>query len=182
MTTTTPDVQPGTALRAADAIAQARLDDHVADLRREADRFRKNAERRLVNRAAAIAEASGRYSTADVLSWVRRAVEMGAAIPNLGPETVEDVFRLTRVPNAALRDRFLRLQGLGEMNSNALAERAKFRRPDGMPDAALVERLLGLVVTEGGEGRNASLRLFVTYDQAVALAKGLDLDPHLAGV
>lgn len=224
--------------------AQAAIDARVRELKLAAGhrkaRFTQiedEAERAaaiLANRCAVIAEAAGvdqygdpLYVTADVVSWINHALNLGCVLPKLGPELVESIARKELVPNARLREAALKLgimdapeavKAPADVDDELAAldpELTYDEAPEGQHsddtdritaaevgfrigetreqhgrrtgDHTRVLRMLGIVAQtsrinpETGE-RELSCRLFVTYDQAIALADALGLDYHDLGI
>lgn len=191
MSTTTTSA---TALTSADVDAQAERDKVGKAIRLHADRKRADHGEVMLARAEAVVMATsyteldwqdrpvvvteGLYSTADVLGWIKRALEMGAAVPRIGGDTVERVYRGELVPNAIFREEVER-RGVG---MKALADRIGMERADGCHVTRDLARQLGMETTLASRGYQDTLRVFVTYDQALALAKALDLEPYECGV
>lgn len=128
------------------------------------------------------------YTTADVIGWFARAIEMGAATPRVKAREVDDIFRGVRVPNARLRDAYEdRVQHEDAEGLLADLARSIGAEKDGKADSTYALRLLGIEMNSGqkrddGSRGTGSLRLFITYDQAVAFADVLGLTYHDIGV
>lgn len=141
------------------------------------------------------------YMPAEVESWYERAVDMGACRPQLGKAIVSDLLRHRKVPNARFRERIMERLGKGEsMHSIGftfwqhlcalegemgvdLGSRSLVRK-DGDEvncDTSRFSRLLGIVTKPEGD-RLPSVRLYISYEHAVALARALDMSPLEAGV
>jgi hypothetical protein len=146
------------------------------------------------------------YNAADVALWCDRAVEMGAARPRLDQALLLDLVHVRKVPNypfrAALERRLKLPSGLLESES-ALRSRVALdthralkqieeKRGGSFGSASLVHkgngqsrilnRWLGVETSPAPSGTMPTLRLFVTYEQAEALARALDLTPQQAGI
>jgi hypothetical protein len=178
---------------------QAALDAEVAELRAEVEaigfRPRKADEPEERAKLPLLAEVFARampsdprtreplFTAADVLGWVERAIEHDCTIPRLRAEEVEDVFRLRRIPNALLREEYLRQQeeheddGLPTLIAHKIGAVS-----NGKPDVTYVKRILGVEPQPGSKGYAPTFRFFVPYEQAVAIADALDLDYHELGV
>lgn len=173
---------------------QAERDRVGAALREYADRKRPNHEALIKARAEAVVMAlgyaelhyngelvlvsEGVYSYEDVLGWLARAIEAGAAMPQLGGRTIDALFRAELVPNAVFRETLERRIAAGTASMKGLAADVPF--VDG--DDRNLERALGMETSPGTKGYPPTLRLFVSYDQAVELMTALKLDPHDCGV
>jgi hypothetical protein len=125
------------------------------------------------------------FTAADVVDWLDRAEAMGATRPVIGAETIGHLFTRTLVPNAQLRARYEELHELGLATASGLARqlghfKTKDKSDDG--DASRVERMLGALPSSPDKHGNRSLRLFVDYGQATALATALGMDPHSLGI
>lgn len=152
----------------------------------------------LVRRCYLMAEACGQhpltgrpyYRPADFLAEVERAVtEYGCAVPKIGPATVMKLARHELVPNMRIRARFEHLAEEEGLTSSTLAVAIGESRPAKLADGEMVERgdstrverMLGLTHLSA-HGGVKWLRLFVTYEQAIALADALGIDYHDLGV
>jgi hypothetical protein len=189
-----------------DDAAQAALDAEADALFRRADnlsvRIKRDggtAEEKLLGLCELLSEALGEdhtgeryYPPVEVLGWMARAVEMDCEVPVVGKAVLRRVFRLELIPNARFRARYEELHASGAITSSkSLAYRlgiTKRERGQTVGDGSAVERMLGLVPTADTRGRGGGgeeykrLRLFVTYEQADALAHALGMTNHEAGV
>jgi hypothetical protein len=154
----------------------------------------------LARRAYAVAEACGShpltsrpyYTPEDVVSWLKRAVEMGCALPRISPSMIVELFQHKIIPNARLRDRYLelkrdrkivpedKLDGTPGQCSPADIAVAVGELNRGKGSGQQVERLLGL--QSKSDGQRQCLRLFVPYETGVKFADALGLDYHDLGV
>lgn len=204
MTTTT--LNPADALGIADALesvedarAQAALDDRTAALLRRMKAAQDVGDRqeRLLLQAQVIAEACGGhgpdedgdgdpyYSTADVLSWIARAVERECAMPRLGPTLIADLTALRVIPNARLREAVEEREAReGDGIYTRLAEAIGYGHGEHSPRAGTtyVKRLLGMETNAGKKGYPPTLRLFMSYEHAATFAQVLDLAFQTIGV
>lgn len=186
--------------------AQARLDALAQGFEREGDRLRKQYERgaisaqdKLVETCRLVSYAFGGrfFGPEDVLGWFARVPVLEAAAgdgipvdpPVVGGRVLRHLFTRRLVPNARLRERFEALRADGQITSHELASRIGLTMQlngQTVGDASAVERMLGVAPgtpETGASGRvYRSLRMFVAYDQAVALADALGLDYHDVGV
>ena len=145
-----------------------------------------------------------RYMPSDVEAWCHRAIEKGCVHPQLGSDLLSDLVRIRRVPNAPFRERALALLSDGATMSDitlayhrhlldveretgqshgsaSVVTEDKGPRNQAIPQTRVMERILGI------EGQNSykdrmTLRLFITYEQATALARALDINPVDAGI
>jgi hypothetical protein len=148
----------------------------------------------------------GDYIAADVALWCDRAQEMGAGHPRLDLELLLDLIHVRKVPNAPFRAALARLLRLplgfvGQENTrearillktyNALraAEDARGENYGAAslvasqgPQTRVLRRWLGIETYPNPAPRLPGLRLFVSYEQAEALAFALNLSPHQAGI
>jgi hypothetical protein len=169
-----------------DPAEQRALDAQLAAMLKASERDFDSPTGREVNVAGLVAEACGEdprtgrpyYTRDDVLGWYARAVELGAGMPRLSRSTIRKLFRLEVVPNARLRETYeARVAG------GATGLLLRLARALGMEtDTTGVERLLGIKTVQGRRGGPPTLRLFVNYEQAVALSAPLGLDYHDLGV
>lgn len=149
------------------------------------------------HRAGLIAEAVSKdatsvahvYTEEDVLGWAKLAVDMGAALPQFGPKLVEDVLYLRKVPNAIFRERAYAImdESMGDTPSlDDIALRAGHVRVKAGGEKAgntqELANLIGLTTIKQSYGNPPYLRLFVSYDQALTLARAFELDLHDVGI
>lgn len=194
-TTTAGSYSDSGAQRALDAEAQE-FERSVERLRQRLARGTITVEEKLVETCRLVSESFGtdprsdeRYFTpGEVLGWFARAVEMGAEPTVIAGRTVRHLFTRRAIPNAYLRERFEALQADGEMSAYQLAVRigvTKKQNGRTVGDATAVERMLGITTRaeKDSKGREyQSLRLFVSCDQAEALADALGLTCHDIGI
>lgn len=192
MTTTTPD--PTMAANAADVAAQAERDAVAKALRRHADRKRADHQDVVKARAEAVTMAlgytelnameepvlvaEGLYSYEDVLGWLAHAVELGAALPRIGGDTVERIYRAELIPNAIFREKLAARIRDGRETMKGFAQKVDFVNGD----ERNLQRALGMDTSPGRAEYPPTLRLFISYDQALAFAKALELHPTDCGV
>lgn len=133
----------------------------------------------VISKAAGVDPLTGerRYSAAEVVGWFDRAIELDISPPRLYPRDVEGLCRLEVVPNARIRE-------AAEDRDVFIAAVARKISGDGskQPDTTYAQRLLGAVPTSASNGYAPTLRLFMDYEHAVAMADVLDLDYHEIGV
>lgn len=182
----------------ADELTQRELDTEAHWYEKQAERLRKahnrgqiSAEDKLLETCRLISTACGadatgdlRYSSGEVLGWFGRAVEMGAEVPTVGAKKLRTIFTAVSIPNARFRERFLELTESDGLGSEDLAKRLGLIYSD-KGDSTAVERLLGLATRpeRDADGEEyLTVRLFIDYDQAVALADVLCLDYTAVGV
>lgn len=136
-------------------------------------------EERLQNRYALIAEVcSGGtidYDPMDVEAWFTRAanfpgVESAPRVPSKGIERLRDC---EEVPNAPFREAYEARARRGQGEALLIRMAAALGRPG---ETLYVRKTLGI------EPNSGSLRIFIDYDQGVALAHVLDLAPYECGV
>lgn len=143
---------------------------------------------RVIAQAASVTADGPQYDQDDVLGWLDRATEQGWERPTFGHSQALGLLRHDLVPNAALRRVAEERIAAEETSYVELARRAGFLRTregeQGAGDGTRVERLLGVVPTRDRyHGRvRYQPRVFVTYEQAVALQRALGVDPHEVGV
>lgn len=144
------------------------------------------------------------YNAADVALWCERAIEMGAVHPRLDQALLMELVHVRKVPNEPFRTRLACLmdgsddperkgrvvrrvhralskieQARGEQHGSAsLLANGISQGRMGVPQGRILERWLGMETA----GDPPGLRLFVSYEQAEALAIALDLSPHDAGI
>ena len=82
-----------------------------------------------------------------------------------------------RVPNARLRQEFLRLRRAGHLDANLVAIRLGWMHADGRADTTRVLRVLGLSRWAGGKTSKGYLMKNVDRQRAVEMAEALGLDP-----
>lgn len=184
-----------------DIQAQKEYDQETLRLKRLAEQkvgrhFNGDEQAHYLHRAKLVVEALGdssvpgesRYTLEDVLSWVQMAVDMGAPPPKFGPGFIEDLRKFRRVPNAVFRDAIRALATKQDDNSPSLEDialRAGLSRtkPNGkrVGDRYNLLRLVGLEPFKQ-PGNPPYVRLFISYDQALALADVLGIDYRLAGI
>lgn len=142
------------------------------------------------------AEAIGSdYQAADIALWCDRAEEMGACHPRLDRALLMDLVHVRKVPNAPFRDRlavcnvtlahavllvYRHLSDIEKVEGESFS--AASLMDDKSPQPRILERWLGMALCPAKAPRQPSLRLFVGYEQAVALARALDMDPLTAGI
>lgn len=137
----------------------------------------------------------GDYTPAEVGSWYRRAAEVIGRHPDIRRGLVSKLVRCRMVPNARFR---AIVENLGE-GSMAPLTRAFHRKlvemeetegnlgsgsligPKDSPQVIRLRRLLGMATQVNSRGE-ASLRIYITYEEAVAFAAALDIHPHEVGV
>lgn len=115
---------------------------------------------------------SWRYSADEIKGWYVTAVEKGCVRPKVGKALIEDLMYVRKVPNAPFR------AVVQEMVDNDIP------MPDSMKTVLGSEPLRRIVGIEPHcqPGAVNSLRLYVTYEQGVALARLLGMTPQQAGV
>lgn len=138
--------------------------------------------------ATLIAEAVGEdvwgapiYSRDEVLTDYARTLDMGAGVANLRPTTLDELADRQRVPNVRLRRAYLKRADRGDELLSRLARAVESMR-SGRPDGLHVRRLLGLDPLPNRPGYMPTLRLFMSYEQAVAMARVLQIPYHETGV
>lgn len=146
-----------------------------------------------------------RYSVHEIEAWCERAVQMGCAHPQFPASVLSDLVRVRAVPNVRLRERAEEVLASGSdtlheitlrfyeeltkvegetgvyLGSKNVLHAARGGSEDLAPNPSYVERLLG-IASRKGSGPNPSLRWSVPYEQAVALARALNMQPYEAGV
>lgn len=179
---------------AEDAAFEARMKAREAEIRRACAEARKLDDReRLLRHAEMLADAIGEdpltgqrfYTTEDVLSWIEHTLDMGCAMPRIGPKTIIDALRIRIVPTARLRERFLRMQADGKVSAKDAAKRVGMTRlHDGRieGDSTRFRRALGITPSPSSTGRPPTLRMFISYEDAVTIADALDIPYHEVGV
>lgn len=151
------------------------------------------------------------YTPADVKEWCDGAVEMGCAPPEFKAKRIANLIRLREVPNAPFRKRLTELLAdsrdeeitlsritvavagaLKQLEEQADADPKGYGSKHFVSkwgrDATRVtarthhtKRMLGMVPNPG-TGERPSRRLFLTYEQALAFMRVLDMTPHEAGL
>lgn len=146
------------------------------------------------------------YNAADVALWCERALEMGAGHPRLDQALLIELVEVRKVPNYPFRaalDRLLNLPTDLVGSENTLRSRvvldthrallkieedrgeshgAASLVEKGVPQTRILNRWLGIETFPNPAPRAPGLRLFVSYEQAEALARALNLTPHAAGI
>lgn len=175
----------------AEHLAQLDLDREAADLAWAANNARRTLPEKerlalvagLVSRAAGANPMTGQlhYTPAEVLSWVERAEGMGCSTPRIGAREVVDTFQHRRIPNVRLREAYEARVAEGEQGLAASLARAIGSGTDDYPDTTHALRALGIEPAAARPGHPPVVRLFMTYEQAAAMAPVLDLDFHDIG-
>lgn len=141
------------------------------------------------------------YNAADIALWCERAVAMGAYHPRLDTSILLDLVHVRQVPNAPFRECYERQLGRTTdparkarvtLNVHRALSRIEHARGASYGSASLVEgdkpqsrileRWLGVQPNPGGGDPLPTVRLFVKYEQAEALAVAFDLSPHSSGI
>lgn len=117
-----------------------------------------------------------RYSAADVAKWAADVVEAGCIGPRMGRVRALAVHSRTIVPNAPLREHFLAMRQAGEITAKSLARAA------GVTGDSQVDRLLGLKNQSDARRNRPCRSLFMSYDMATKLARGMGMTPTQAGI
>lgn len=139
----------------------------------------------------------GDYRACDIHAWCDRAQQMGASHPNLDFDLLLDLVHVRKVPNAPFRERLQELTGRGKDELTYLNHTYRHLRDiegadgcygaaslmaSGKPQPRALHRLLGMATRPTTADRPPSLRLFVSYEQGVALSRALDMEPLQAGI
>lgn len=123
-----------------------------------------------------IATALGhRYTAQEIQSWYERADEFGCASPRIGPELIEDLMYERKVPNVRFREAYLtagpgKKKLAAELISNG--------------DLVHLGRMVGHRIAPGSkrDRDKPTMTLYLTYENAAALAQVFGMDPRLAGI
>ena len=192
MTTLSPDL--------ADALREAEEAREVRLAKKERDRATaaaRRAERRAEDAQALRDYCLEHYGVNLTDAEVQRLHRLGG--------TLRAVLAVEKVPVHLLRERLLEkvypvaadrptpaqvLAGEADLPADGIlstcAIRAGFVSPSGKPDTRYVLRALGLKpwssVQRNGKTYPEHVAVFVSYEVAVRIARGLDLDPYEAGV
>jgi hypothetical protein len=139
------------------------------------------------------------HNAADVALWCERALEMGATHPRLDQDLLMDLVHVRKVPNESFRARYIHLTARNDDIKQPITRQVYLNlvRIEGergekygsaslmvgnKPQARTIERWLGVQTTPGPSTSPPTLRLFVRYEQAEALALTFDMAPHQAGI
>lgn len=140
----------------------------------------------------------GDHGAADVAAWCRRAVDMGANHPRIDRALLLDLLHVRKVPNEPFRTKADEVISNAEIGTITKLVHRHLKAIPGdhgaaslittnngvtHPQIRILKRWLGMETCPASKpSRLPSLRLFVTYEQGLALARALDLDPYQAGL
>lgn len=127
-----------------------------------------------------------RHSPEEIQGWFDRAVAMGCHRPPANTSLVADLMYERKVPNAPFRARYEELApAFAERDSQGHGSGLVRQIADAVTngDQTYLKRMLGIKTAQNGDGtKPSSLTLFISYDQAVKLAKVLGMTPVEAGI
>ena len=127
-----------------------------------------------------------RYSTKEVAGWFGRAGEMGCTRPSVTKELLRDLMNIKKVPNAQFREAILALPdpentGPGPKYDLDIITKQHIADRVTNGDCTYLRRLVGLAPIPNTKGA-PTLRLWISYEQGVALAQALGIPLVEAGV
>lgn len=140
-----------------------------------------------------------KYTPADVTHWYAEAYEHGAGADRVTPTLVSHLVHLKAVPNAPFR---AEVQGVSDEEELLMAENLQaWFTTFGLPGtfirepvpgstrattpqpAGIYYRLLGMKpYPAGGKMTRTHFKLFVSYEQADAMRRALNMTPQQAGI